>query len=111
MAAYNIRIELQDAATFFGVDQLPMPVVTPEEILNVVEAKDALSIEGHEFLCFLGFAMASPPGEESAVDDFVVRLFRACGYCPRGRIARSRKDLIHLRRKQAREDRCLYRGR
>jgi hypothetical protein len=42
----------------------------------------------------MDLAMAISPGKESAVDDFVVQLFRVLGYTGKamGRVARTRKN-------------------
>ncbi|KIJ47466.1 hypothetical protein M422DRAFT_28800 [Sphaerobolus stellatus SS14] len=110
LLAYNIRVELQDATTFFGVDQLPQPVTTPEEILVAADANAATSDEGYNLLRTLDLAMAMPPNEESAVDDFAVALLRACGYIRRGRVARTRKDInlfICGENRHAKTDVCI----
>ncbi|KAL5513958.1 hypothetical protein ACEPAG_2719 [Sanghuangporus baumii] len=78
LAAYNIRVEPQDAATFFGTPVLPDPVLSPAEVLKAARAGQASSDDGYLFLRTLELAMAIRPDEESAVVDFVVALFRAC---------------------------------
>lgn len=108
--AYNIRVEFQDSATFFGVDPLPAPTVTPEEILSATDANDAVSDEGYAVLRTLDLVMALSPNEESAVDDFAVALLRSCGYVRRGRVARTRKDLPFIicgENRHAKTDVCI----
>lgn len=60
-------------------------------------------------------AMAISPGEESAVDDFAVHLFRALGYTGRAvaRTTRTRKDLPFLvcgEERHAKADVCIMDG-
>jgi len=110
LSAYNIRVVLQDAPTFFGVAQLPAPVTTPEEILVVDDANATTSDEGYVLLRTLDIAMSPPPNEESAVDDFAVALLRACGYIRRGRVVRTRKDINFLvcgENRHAKTDVCI----
>lgn len=71
LAAYNIRVEPQDAATFFGTPVLPDPVLAPAEVLKAARAEQASSDDGYLFLRTLGLAMAIRPDEESAVVDFM----------------------------------------
>lgn len=96
LAAYNIRVELQDAATFFGVPRLPAPVVTPEEILVAHDVDETTTDDGYTFIRTMDLAMSIAPHEESAVDDFAVALFRACGYSRKGRVVRTRKKIPFL---------------
>ncbi|KAF8321941.1 uncharacterized protein EI90DRAFT_2937936 [Cantharellus anzutake] len=93
--AYNIYVTPQDTATFFGILVLPEPRV-PEEILNVHEADDMMNDENARLIDLLDVAMLPPAreSEESAVDDFMVELFRLLGYVGRRRYARTRKDLF-----------------
>ncbi|KAL5480517.1 hypothetical protein ACEPAI_1787 [Sanghuangporus weigelae] len=50
LAAYNIRVEPQDAATFFGTPVLPDPVLAPAEVLKAARAEQASSDDGYLFL-------------------------------------------------------------
>ncbi|KAL5480551.1 hypothetical protein ACEPAI_1821 [Sanghuangporus weigelae] len=93
LAAYNIRVEPQDAATFFGTPVLPDPVLAPAEVLKAARADQASSDDGYLFLHTLELAMAISPDEDSAVVDFMVALFRACGCTGVGRVARTRKEM------------------
>lgn len=64
------------------------------------------------FLRTVDLAMAVPPGEESAVADFAVQLFRILDYTGRsvGRVTRRRKDLpfwVCGQRRYAKTDVCI----
>ncbi|KAJ4465181.1 hypothetical protein C8J55DRAFT_441351 [Lentinula edodes] len=41
LRAYNITVQWQDAATFFGVDPLPQPAVA-QEVLTTLDADDMI---------------------------------------------------------------------
>lgn len=92
LAAYNIVVEYQNAATFFGTDNLPQPTVNPA-ILTATSPDDAADDGDYYLLRTMDLAMSPAPAEESAVDDFAVLLLRALGYTPRGRVVRTRKDI------------------
>jgi len=89
--AYNIVVELQDAATFFGVNPLPKPAVAGK-LLNNVTAEDMVDDANYKLLRYMDLAMHPPEGE-SAVDDFAVHLLTLLGYAPRTRMARTRADI------------------
>ncbi|TEB21358.1 hypothetical protein FA13DRAFT_1741998 [Coprinellus micaceus] len=89
---------------------LPDPVVRPEEVLLAAEAIQATTDDGYVLLRTLNLAMSILPNEESAVNDFAVALFRACGYTGRGRVVRTRKDiplLICGENRHAKTDVCI----
>ncbi|KZT00684.1 uncharacterized protein LAESUDRAFT_687714 [Laetiporus sulphureus 93-53] len=90
--AYNIQIRFEDAATFFGTDNLPLPAVD-EEILTTQEAEDMVHDNNAELINLLDLAMKPRSAEDSAVVDFAVQLFRQLGYAKRHRVARTRKDI------------------
>ncbi|KZT29896.1 hypothetical protein NEOLEDRAFT_1153750 [Neolentinus lepideus HHB14362 ss-1] len=94
LVAYNIRIVHQDFATFFGVPDSPVLHVD-DEFLTAQDAAAARRDAPFLLLRIMEFAMATVPGEESAVDNFAVELFKALHYIGRdvGRIVRTRKDL------------------
>ena len=94
LLAYNIRIEHQDSRTFFGVPDLPQPHVD-NEVLTASDANATTHDDTYALLRTMDLAMNAIPGEESAVDDFAVHLFKAVNYTGRavGRVARTRKDL------------------
>ena len=71
--AYSIVIELQDAATFFGINPLPQPDVA-DELLNTLTADDMVNYANYKLLCYMDLAMDPVPAEESAVDDYAVHL-------------------------------------
>ncbi|KAL5480512.1 hypothetical protein ACEPAI_1782 [Sanghuangporus weigelae] len=84
---------IRTAATFFGTPVPPDPVLAPAEVLKAARADQASSDDGYLSLRTLELAMAISPDEESAVVDFMVALFRACGYTGVGRVARTRKEI------------------
>ncbi|KAN0133232.1 hypothetical protein V8E53_008956 [Lactarius tabidus] len=83
--AYNIIVEYQDAATFFGVNPLPQPAVAGE-LLNHLTADEMV-------LRYMDMAMNRVPESESAVADFAVHLLSLLGYVPRARMARTHADI------------------
>ncbi|KZT12262.1 uncharacterized protein LAESUDRAFT_809075 [Laetiporus sulphureus 93-53] len=93
--AYNIRVEYQDATTFFQSASLPLPLVDNlyHELLTLSNPDEASNDEVYTLLRTLDLATTSPAGEESAVDDFAVNLFRMLGYAGRGRVALTRKAI------------------
>jgi hypothetical protein len=110
LAAYNIRVQFQDATTFFGMPRLPDPVITPQEVLEVLEADRTTTDDGYVLLRLLDAAMSRMQNEESAVHDFAAELLRACGYSGRGRLIRTRKDIFFYtcgESKYARADACI----
>ena len=54
--AYNIVVELQDAAIFFAVDPLPQPAVAVE-VLNNVVADDMVNDANYKLLHYMDLAM------------------------------------------------------
>ncbi|KAF8347370.1 hypothetical protein F5887DRAFT_1060744 [Amanita rubescens] len=86
--AYNISVQFQDAATFFGVDPS----------------------RNYKFMRYMDVAMDPVPAEESAVNDFVVCLLTMLGYVPRSRIARARMDIpliTYGEHRHAKTDVCI----
>ena len=79
--AYNIVVEFQNAATFFGVDPLPRPAVAAE-VLNVVSADEMVNDVNYKLLRYMDLAMDPVPAGESAVVDFAVHLLTLLGYVP-----------------------------
>ena len=111
LAAYNIRVEYQDATTFFDPPRLPDPIVTAEEVLEVTRPDQTTTDDGYALLRMLQEAIDSiMENEESAVHNFAAELFRACGYTWRGRFVRTRKDILFLtcgEFKYAKADACI----
>ena len=93
LAAYNITVEYQNAATFFGTHNLPQPATINPAVLTATDPDDAADDSVYELLRTMDLAMSPAPAEESAVDDFAVLLLRALGYSTRGRVSRTRKDI------------------
>ncbi|TFK45692.1 hypothetical protein OE88DRAFT_1688800, partial [Heliocybe sulcata] len=109
LVAYNIRIIYQDAATFFGAPDLPLPHVH-DEIITALDAAPAQNDDAYILLRTMHLAMS--PREQSAVVDFVAQLFKVIGYTGGdvGRVVRTRKHLpfyICGEQKHAHADVCL----
>ena len=96
LVAYNIRVEFQDAATFFETPRLPDPVLKAKEVLEVTKASQTTTDDGYALLRVAEAATYPRQNQESAVHDFAAELFRACGYTGRGRLVRTRKDIYVL---------------
>lgn len=92
LRAYNIIVECQDAATFFGVNPLPHPAVAGE-LLNHLTADEMVDDANYKVLRYMDLAMNRVPESESAVDDFAVHLLSLLGYVPRARMARTHADI------------------
>ncbi|KAF8556496.1 hypothetical protein OG21DRAFT_615014 [Imleria badia] len=92
--AYNITVTPQNVATFFGNPTLPQPSVH-QVILDNEEypANGIVDKDDRKFFFYLEEAMAIPPGEESAVDDFTAHLLALLGYDVVNRFIRQRKDI------------------
>ena len=82
LAAYNITVVFQDAATFFETPDLPQPAVNTN-VLTTLEYRDAPDDDTYRLLRNLDLATTQVATDESAVDDFAVLLLRALGYEPR----------------------------
>ncbi|KAF4618186.1 hypothetical protein D9613_011670 [Agrocybe pediades] len=109
----DISTERQDAATFFEVNPLPEPHV-PADMLNALEAEDTTNLDAFRTISAMDLAMYQVPLEESAVDDFAVRLFDILGYTSREVVLRTRKDIelvICGASMHAKTDVCLLRNR
>ncbi|KAJ7731820.1 hypothetical protein DFH07DRAFT_847003 [Mycena maculata] len=89
--AYRIRIEYQDAATFFQIPGpgLPGPVVRHPAVLTLPGPAAAPDEDAYHFLRVLDMTMV----DDSAVDDFAVLLLKELGYLPIGRVSRMRLDI------------------
>ncbi|KAK2464807.1 hypothetical protein APHAL10511_003225 [Amanita phalloides] len=114
LLAYNISVEYQDSQTFFGIANLPQPHVD-NEVLIAPDAAATQHDDPYILLRTMDLAIAIPPGEESAVDDFAVQLFRVLSYTGRavGRVARTRKDLpfwVCGEQRHAKTDVCIMDG-
>ena len=96
LRAYNIQINCEDVATFFGDPDLPLPDVD-EEILTTLEEKDMLSTPNARLIRLLDRAMVpAPDREESAVRDFASQLFVILGYKGWDIMIRTRKSIPYL---------------
>jgi hypothetical protein len=118
LLSYNIRVVHQDAATFFGVANLPEPQV--DNVLLTAQDIDAVRHrQDSDLYCLFSNmdradAMPILHGEESAVIDLVVPLFRALGAgysgLESGRVVRSRKTIPSIvcgATKSVRADSCV----
>ena len=94
LKAYNIIVEYQDAATFFG-QPLPNPPVHPD-LLNYLSADDQTDDEAFILLRLMELAMVPRPSQESATADFAAHLLKILGYAPRPRVIRTRNDIPFL---------------
>jgi hypothetical protein len=106
--SYNIHIVFQELLEFFGVQDLPNPIVDPE-LLDKLEARAMQQDRNAELITLLDLAMVRSLGE-SAVDDFAVELFKITEYVYRTQVARTRKDLNLLvcgKWKHAKMDVCI----
>ena len=92
LLAYNIDIQFQDMATFFGVNPLPQPAVD-NEVFTRLNADDMTNELNYKFVRYMDLAMSPVPAEESAVVDFAVCLLTLLGYVPRTRMTRTRMDI------------------
>ncbi|KAI9435174.1 hypothetical protein H4582DRAFT_2130751 [Lactarius indigo] len=88
---FNIQIQLEDNATFFGDPNLPLPVID-EEILTTLKGEDMLSDHNAELIHLLDRANG-PTAGGSAVDDFTVELLKRLGYVKRNRVAHTQMDI------------------
>ncbi|TFK90154.1 hypothetical protein K466DRAFT_402433 [Polyporus arcularius HHB13444] len=109
--AYNIHVVYQDSASFFGITDLPHPQVD-DEILVARNAATTQHDDSYALLRTLELAQATAHGQESAVTDFLVALFRTLRYTGRhdGRITRTRKDFrfwVCGKERHAKTDVCI----
>ncbi|KAF9513464.1 hypothetical protein BS47DRAFT_1372544 [Hydnum rufescens UP504] len=109
--SYHISLNQIDPLTFFGVPDLPQPLVDQELLSNINAG--AMQQDRHAVLItYLDVAMRAQD-DETAVDDFVVELFRVLGYVRRERIARTWVDLSLLicgENRHAKTDVCIVDG-
>ncbi|KAF9519453.1 hypothetical protein BS47DRAFT_1288244 [Hydnum rufescens UP504] len=92
--SYHISLNQIDPLMFFGMPDLPQPLVDQELLSNINAG--AMQQDCHAVLItYLDVTMITQKGE-TAVDNFVVELFRVLGYVRRERIARTRADLSLL---------------
>jgi len=81
LLAYNINIQFQDTATFFGVNPLPQLAVAAEVLMRL-NADDMTNNLNYKFVPYMDLVMDPVPAEESAVADFAVCLLMLLGYVP-----------------------------
>jgi hypothetical protein len=91
---YRIRINYEDADTFFAPISASPASLIPSDFLTCLDAEDV--IQGDEraytFIQYLDTAMSPPPGDESAVNDFIVNLLLTLGFAPKGTMIRTKKN-------------------
>lgn len=110
LAAYNITVKYQNAATFFGTHDLPQPATLNPAVLTTTDPDDAADEGVYELLRTMDLAMSPATAEESAVDDFAVLLLRALRYNTWGRVLRTRKDIPFVicgENRHAKTDVCI----
>ncbi|TFK38810.1 hypothetical protein BDQ12DRAFT_712739 [Crucibulum laeve] len=95
LRAFNIQVIRQDAPTFFGQQELPIPQNISPIIWNNVAAPPGIQLSKVEqhFFAYLEDAMRMPPGEESLVDDFAVFLLSMLDYDNGYRVVHTRKEM------------------
>ncbi|KAI0306081.1 hypothetical protein B0F90DRAFT_1695882 [Multifurca ochricompacta] len=106
--SYHITIHQVDHLLFFGLQELPQPVID-QELLNILDADTMQQDRNAELIGLLDLAMIPDKGE-TAVDDFAVELFKVLGYVRRLRLARTRVDLPLLicgEERHAKTDVCI----
>ncbi|KAH7904821.1 hypothetical protein BJ138DRAFT_1106496 [Hygrophoropsis aurantiaca] len=111
MDDYNIKIQFQNATTFFNTPVLPPPNVD-EELLTTEYDTDTIAHENDFILTQLGYAMEREDSEsaESAISLFTCLLFSALGYAHRPRLtllSRGLKILTCGEYKDAKTDACI----
>ncbi|KIK01024.1 hypothetical protein K443DRAFT_678803 [Laccaria amethystina LaAM-08-1] len=90
--SHPITIHQEDhLLLIFTSQELPQPVID-QELLTILDADNMQQDRNAELIGLLDLAMIRDKGE-TAVDDFVVELFKVLGYVHRQRLARTRVDL------------------
>ncbi|KAL0952234.1 hypothetical protein HGRIS_006524 [Hohenbuehelia grisea] len=92
LLAFNISIKPVEAATFFGVEELPAPSVS-DRVLDRVLHDEGPGLTKEERKFFQYLRVASSDSEESAVDDFAKSLLGMLDYDSGNRLIRSRKEM------------------
>lgn len=95
LAAYNISIQSQDRAGFFGTNTLPEPRVEPDILTNeeLTNGEHEVSLASYRLQRHLKSVMLEKPFEESAVDDFGVFLLNLFDLDTWQRQIRTHKDI------------------
>jgi hypothetical protein len=94
LRAYNITVTPQSVANFFGDPTLPQPPVHQVILDNRKYPPNGIADRNdRNFFFYLEEAMATPPGEESAVADFTAHVFGLLGYDGANCFIRQRKDI------------------
>jgi hypothetical protein len=107
--SYHITIHQVDHLLFFGLQELPQPVID-QELLNILDADTMQQDRNAELIELLDLAKI-PDEDETVVHDFVVELFKVLGYVRRKRLARTRVDLPLLvcgEERHAKTDVCIF---
>lgn len=112
---YFISINYMDADTFFAPISAPPASLIPSDFLTCLDVEDV--IQGDEraytFIQYLDTAMSPPPGDESAVNDFIVNLLLTLGFAPKGTMIRTKKNFslrIGGEMRYAQADACILDG-
>lgn len=91
LQAYNIAVEYQGFASFFGTYNLPQPTIHPT-FLTATDPDEAADDNVYAVLRMMDLA-STPSEQDSAVIDFAALLLYELGYASRGRMLRTRKDV------------------
>jgi len=93
LTAFNIQVDTVDAATFFNMEQLPHPLVSPVILLNERRPQGPLVKDDRLFFHYMRDA---EKGEESLVDDFAAFILGMFGYDEPERIIHQRKEISFI---------------
>jgi len=87
-----IALNYLDYDTFFASISAP-PSRIHSDFLTCLDVEDAISGDesAYTFIQYLDNAMSPPPGDESAVNDFIVNLLCTLGFAPKGTMIRTKK--------------------
>ncbi|OBZ65596.1 hypothetical protein A0H81_14513 [Grifola frondosa] len=106
MANIARSVESVDAATFFCLDNLQQPSVSPTILNNVDMPSGPLSKSDRQFFHYPRDAMRAS-AEESAADDFVVFILRMFNYDEPDRVVHQQKKITFVMAGQREEKHCI----
>ena len=110
LVGFNIEIVDVKLSSFFGMDQLPQPMVSQAILDNAEEPAGLSSKPDIDFFQYMEDAMAIPPAEESLVDDFAAFILKMMHYDEGHRVVHMRKEMgfeMCGQRVNAKADVCL----
>ena len=76
---YNVRIDIVDCATFFGIPALPQPTISPTILNHLIVPPGPLPKVERQFFLYLRDATRAG-SEEACVDDFASHILRLLDY-------------------------------